>query len=88
MLKIRLNRLVELAKHWGGMAGALSLVVVVMQNVFQKSEIATQDRIHQLELTIKEAQNSCQFYESTVEGVNKKFEYINMRVRRLEDGSP
>ncbi len=87
MIKYKLQQLLSVAKHWGGFAGSLSLVVVVMQNVYQRSEMANQDRIHNLELAVKEAQNACSFYESTVEGVNTKYQYLEMRLKRLENGS-
>lgn len=73
---IKLKAILDTAKHWGGIAGALSLVVVVMQNVFQKSEIATQDRIHQLEMTIRDAQGECELLRSSVQSVNVKFRLL------------
>lgn len=77
MALIKLRAILDAAKHWGGFAGALSLVVVVMQNVFQKSELANQDRVHQLEMTIKEAQSDCLLLESSVKATNVKFKLLS-----------
>ncbi len=80
MIKYKLQRLLEIAKHWGGMAGALSLFVVVMQNVFQRSEMATQDRVNDLKIITIETKAACDLQASSIVANRKELDILKKAV--------
>ena len=84
MLKTRIKQLSDSAKKWTALIGAatatLSLILVGVQNVIYRQEIALISEINDIKI-------ECNSLRSNVKAVNEKYKYVDSRLKRLENGS-
>ena len=90
MLRARIVELQSRAKKWtaviGGATAVLSLILVGVQNVIYRQEIALLNEITSLKLSNSDMETECRLLRSAVKATNDKFNYHDKRIKRLENG--
>lgn len=90
MLRARIVELQSRAKKWTAVLGAatavLSLILVGVQNVIYRQEIALINEINSLKLSNSDMETECRLLRSAVRATNDKYNYHEKRIKRLEDG--
>lgn len=87
MLKARIKQFSDSAKKWTALIGAatatLSLILVGVQNVIYRQEIALINEINTLKLAYSDTEAECELLRSSVKATNDKYNYV---LKRLENG--